>query len=302
MVPSSLYIVRGPQSGHGADTHDPVFSCMAHSTKSDRYLTLEISEDGISRQIVDGSAVTSISQNFRGTVHLDVRNDAGLMPLPSVGKYVPIDDFSTFRRAKSDAEIADLDVMYAATRSRLNDDFVECIDTFRGNEASMESGFTKTEHNNFFQYRGGFRDRLGRSSDLTTVVPKTQEWEDRLDRVYQGLEAVDRHAGIGVDRSTLNNLFLSHMDPQDSVYGNVTNAVGWSFGEGGMEFDTLNKYDYVMFGCAIAGPDDETPALVFRNARAILTPAEIQLCSTKDPVDTMENNDPDDNNFDFAQK
>lgn len=299
MVPSSLYIVRGPQSGHGANTHDPVFSCMAHSTKSDRYLALEISEDGISRQIVDGSAVTSISQNFRGTVHLDVRNDAGLMPLPSVGECVPIDDFSTFRRAKSDAEIADLDVMYADTRSRLDDDFVQCIDTFRGNETSMESGFTKTEHNNFVQYRGGFRDRLGRSSDLTTVVPKTQEWEDRLDRVYQGLEAVEKHAGIGVSRSTLNNLFLSHMDPQDSVYGNVTNAVGWSLGEDGMEFDTLNKYDYIMFGCAIAGPDDETPALVFRNARAIVTDAEIELDSTKD--DLVKNTmNVDDNDFDFT--
>lgn len=189
--------------------------------------------------------------------------------------------------------------MYADTRSRLDDDFVQCIDTFRGNEASMESGFTKTEHNNFVQYRGGFRDRLGRSSDLTTVVPKTQEWEDRLDRVYQGLEAVEKHAGIGVSRSTLNNLFLSHMDPQDSVYGNVTNAVGWSLGEDGMEFDTLNKYDYIMFGCAIAGPDDETPALVFRNARAIVTDAEIELDSTKDDLVKTTMN-VDDNDFDFT--
>lgn len=251
----SLVVVRGNKTDL-----DPDYSCVANDGKCNRYALLRFRGAQLyERELYEASERKDLEEVlsrevYRGTiVNADSRTNPGLLPLA-----IPEDARKSktvarqFRRAKSDDEINALLKLSKLTEERLDNDNVKHR-TFRSSaqKHNYRSAFDKQNYKGFVQYRAGFKDDLGRCSDLTRVDAKTPEWEQRLDRIYRGLYAVQDQLAVGVAVSDLNDTLLSHLDPRkDVVYGNVVTHIGQQSSEE-LPLERVQAYDVFKIGCAI---------------------------------------------------
>lgn len=251
----SLVVVRGNKTDL-----DPDYSCVANDGKCNRYALLRFRGSQLyERELYEASERKDLEnllarEVHRGTiVEADSRTDCGLLPLTvpehaNKSKTVA----QQFRRAKSDDEIDALLQLSKLTEERLDNDNVKHL-TFRSSaqKHNYRSAFDKQNYKGFVQYRAGFKDELGRCSDLTRVDAKTPKWEERLDRVYRGLYAVQDKMQVGTSVDDLNETFLSHLDPmKDVVYGNVVTHIGQQSAEQ-LPLKRLEAYDVLKVGCAV---------------------------------------------------
>ena len=254
MDSQSLVVVRGNRQGL-----DPSYACLSHNGEQGNYALLTF-RDGqlVSRDVVpfaDRARVEdyTLRDGFRGTVYVDERNDARLLPL-RWSKKCESADLSVFRRAKSDVEIEALCGLTATTRDLLERESNGKDGTFRGVErdSGLKSAFQRTETPGFVQYRGGVKDELGRMTDLTRIVPKTEEWEARLQRVYRGLARVEDLIAPGVALAAVNDAFLECIDPtKDVVYGDAIHHTGFEGHENMVPLERLEEFDYLKLGVAV---------------------------------------------------
>ena len=143
-----------------------------------------------------------------------------------------------------------------------------CERSFRGvaSEDKLSYSFEKVKNKGFTQYRGGFKDQLGRCSDVSFIVPATEEWKARLARVNDGLDAVEEVLYQGVSASDLDSVFLDHMDEsRDKVYGHVVHHMGFKSHED-YGVDDLREFDFVNVGVVVEGEKGER-AIVYRGGR-----------------------------------
>lgn len=263
----TLLAIRGAR-----DSIDPNYACMAHDGTKNRYLLLGL-RDGkvITRDIYDGARKEDVEHIlskavFRGIdVRVDARTTPNLLRLKAPVGAGTMEDMSMFRRSKSNEEIQALGSLFERTFQRLHVNKDETAHTFRGSGSSskLKGVFLKNEARGFTQYRAGFRDARGRVSDLTRVIPKNEQWKERLQRVYRGLHAVREGIRAGVTVDDLNKTFRGHLDPMvDRVHENddVVRHIGFEttevFGD-----RVLREDDFVKIGCSIS--DGKEVALVY---------------------------------------
>jgi hypothetical protein len=281
MVSKSLVVVRGNFRGL-----DPTYACLSHDGNEGNYGLIHFNDGRLTkREVIPHSQRSTVEDftlrnNYRGSVYVDDRTCKNLLPLKT-GKHCLPFDLGKFRRAKSDVEIDSLNALYGATRELLhNDDLTDR--KFRG-AATMyceetKAAFKRTECKGFVQYRGGLKDSLGRVADLTRVEPKTQQWVERLDRVYRGLSMVRQNVNVGASLKRLNNDFMGYMDPtMDVVYGNVIHHTGFEGHEADIPLDTINEYDFLKLGVAIGDAKSGDVALVYRSAFPVILTRQEKL-------------------------
>ena len=240
----------------------------------------------------------ALRNKYRGSVVVDDRPTSDLLPLKK-GDHCTSLDFNVFRRQKSDEEIRSLSELYRATRDLLdNKDLNE--KTFRGASATLgnvKTGFKRTEYKGFTEYRGGLRDSLGRMTDLTHIVPKTPEWEARMQRAYRGFAEVKRMLKVGQEIETLNKAFMSHMDRnKDIVYGDVVHHTGFEGHEKNIPFRGAEQYDFLKIGACIGSTTSREVAIVYRGTMGLDLTREQKYEKFKgtridhDVADVMEDN------------
>lgn len=271
MSPStpSLVVVRG-----SSRYADPTFRCATNGeSQKSQYAMLTVEDGRVTQRTVTPSrqAVEQAMQSFRGTVHVDARKDAGLMPL-SAPPRAHAADLASLRRAKSDVELDALHALSERTHRGLRAANVTAS-SFRGaaEKDQLKSSFEVTKRAGFTQYRGGVQNAKGLCSDLTRVVPHTDEWKARLARVDRGLDAVFRGLKVGARVAELDRTFLAHLDPdKDRVYGSVVHHTGFESHETDTPLERLEKYDFVTVGAAVGGPGGaRDTALIYRGSRAM---------------------------------
>lgn len=274
----SAVIIRGSYKGL-----DPIYASMAHNAKEKHYTVLEF-ENGLlkNRNSVPFSDKNDIDRytkydTFKGTVFVDSRTDSKLLPL-TVGRHCVNADLGMFRRAKSDEEIEALESLQAHTLNMFND--IKSEHKFRGaieKKEGLQSALQKTETKGFTQYRGGFKDTLGRTIELTHISPKTKSWEERLGRVYEGMDKVKSKMKVGASMDTLTDIFKGCLDPtQDTMYGPILQHGGYRRVEDDIPLEKLEAYDVLILGCVCGSASDKNDmALVYRSAHTI--PPEINF-------------------------
>ena len=254
---------------------DPTYCGVSHDGERKRYVMVEVRDGSVVDRTIlphtERRKVETAMQDFHfrgGDVYMDVRTDRGLLPLtrPSFAQRLDSDELV---RAKSDEELVALERLSRDTYKRLYDRNDTTERAFRGAAASPQhaSVFRHRRAKGFDEYRGGYRDALGRCSDLTRVEARTPEWSARLDRTYRGLQAVQSMVRPGVAVEDLNRAFLSHMDAdRDVVYGDVVHGTGWGSHES-HALERLRDYDFVTIGAAVG--DHKETAVVYRSTRAV---------------------------------
>ena len=252
---------------------DPTYCGVSHDGERKRYVMVEVRDGSVVDRTIlphtERRKVETAMQDFHfrgGDVYMDVRTDRGLLPLtrPSFAQRLDSDELV---RAKSDEELVALERLSRDTYKRLYDRNDTTERAFRGAAASPQhaSVFRHRRAKGFDEYRGGYRDALGRCSDLTRVEARTPEWSARLDRTYRGLQAVQSMVRPGVAVEDLNRAFLSHMDAdRDVVYGDVVHGTGWGSHES--HAGTPRDYDFVTIGAAV-GDRQETAVVSGRRIR-----------------------------------
>ena len=255
---------------------DPTYACVAHDGNQGKYAMIELTNGRVSdRQVFDQWDVEKMEtymkdDTFRGTIEVDTRKDDDLLPLNVPEGAIPA-DLDTFRRSKSDAELSVLSELTSATYNLLNQNEEEIGYTFRGiskDVGNLQVAHTTKEGNGFVEHRAGFRDSLGRVSDLTRIIPKTNDWEERLQRAYRGCDAVTRRLKPGVSIGTLNDVFMRYMDPdEDVVYGNIVHHTGFE-GYERLPLEKVQENDFLTIGTVIG--DGEETAILFRSSVPIV--------------------------------
>lgn len=250
LVDNAILAVRGTKMGH-----DPTFACVCHNSNPRQYGVLRFRGGNVVERILyDASERTKVEHaidNARKegtTVLLDKRTDKSLLPaFRGSGESAPLNEIV---RAKSEAEKKSLESLYRRTFDALHVPKSVTSNSFRGS-SSMKSEFRVSEGDGFRQYRGGFQDDLGRFSDMTKVEPLTQEWKERMERVYRGLREVEQAVGPGVKVDTLNKLFRACIDEsKEALVGDVVQQTGFrddSFPRGGR----IEEHDAVKIGGVI---------------------------------------------------
>ena len=266
---SSVVIVRG-QKGY----LDPTYACLSHDRNANNYSVLHF-EDGHfkGREVVPYERRSYIEKtytkndSYRGTVYVDQRSDNKLLPLHN-GPHCEEADLDYFRRAKSDTEMESLDALYKRATSLLNADDPESA--FRSSSTqSIKSAIQKNVWDGFVEYRGGCKDSMGRVSDISLIEPRNEEWDDRKQRVYKGMQDVVNNIRAGASKKELNEIFFSHLDPfRDVVYGSVVNHTGFETVEN-IPTDTLELYDYVRVGAPVGDATTGEIANFFGTAMAV---------------------------------
>lgn len=262
-------VVRGAYRGV-----DPVFASASHSSKANSYVVVE-QENGFTtaRTFYGARDRAKLEQKladdvFRGVeVQADLRENAGLMPLQLPQHARPLDIENTFR-AKSDAELEVLEYLNGLACGALETGG-KMDRAFRGVASKHGLKYACDTHKakGFTQYRGGLQDDKLRSSDVSVVVPQTAAWEARLQRVNKGLDAVEAHLYRGADVSSLNELFLAHVNEgKETVYGDVVHGVGFGSHEDYYKLKRLRAYDYVNVGVTVEGEHGEK-ATLYRGGR-----------------------------------
>lgn len=262
-----LYVVRGARN-----SVDPTFACTSHTTTPGKYLMLEIDSNmgKVTRRTIEDnkSVVEDTMQQYRG-VYVDTRSDNKLMRMPQCSHAKPA-DLDMFRRAKSDDELLQLRKLSTGTRELLNREGIDG-DTFRGVASDLGNrSYFKVHHGaGFTEYRGGMQDAKGRCSDLTRVVPHNRGWQERLQRVNEGLTRVENAAEAGANVDDLERIFRGCIDPRkDSIASPVIHSTGYESRELLANFKRLEPYDFVTIGVAVSDGNDT--ALVYRSAMQIL--------------------------------
>lgn len=255
---------------------DPTYACVAHDGNQGKYAMIELTNGRVSdRQVFDQWDVEKMEtymkdDTFRGTIEVDTRKDDDLLPLNVPEGAIPA-DLDTFRRSKSDAELSVLSELTSATYNLLNQNEEEIGYTFRGiskDVGNLQVAHTTKEGDGFVEHRAGFRDSLGRVSDLTRIIPKTNDWEERLQRAYRGCDAVTRRLKPGVSIGTLNDVFMRYMDPdEDVVYGNIVHHTGFE-GYERLPLEKVQENDFLTIGTVIG--DGEETAILFRSSVPIV--------------------------------
>lgn len=275
----SLVVVRGAYRGT-----DPTYACVAHNTNPSNYCLLDI-ENGrvVQRAVVPAANRRTVeeamakSDTYRGGVYVDARADRGLLPLTTPA-HAREADLASFRRAKSDEELEALESLHAAAVRLIDDSEKSGKGGFRGaaHTEGHKHAYHVTRKAGFTQYRGGLQDELGRCSEATRVVPKTEAWEARLARAERGFRAVESAIRPGAKVRDLNQAFLEHMDPEkDAVYGSVVRHVGQTSHEEEIPLEGVEAYDFLGVGAAVGELDGAREvALVYRNAKAVRPEAE----------------------------
>ena len=264
---AQLIVAKGASS-----TLDPTYACMSHNSECGKYALLHMKNGNVvNREVTSSRAYAEDAmRTFKGSVYVDERTDRNLLPLtaPDDAKFM---NLKTFRRSKSGNEASELNALFKATHARLHGTTTPCERGFRGcgeSDASVgydRSAYVVTTANGFTQYRGGFQTDAGLSSDLTRVIPRTLDWEKRLERVSRGLDAVEEHIAPGVSSDELNRIFSEHLDDSDVLYGSCIHDSGYDANEGINA--VVEQYDYVTIGAAV-GDGNET-AIVYRNGMYI---------------------------------
>lgn len=265
----AIVVVRGKFRGV-----DPNYACMMHDAKEQRYGMVHFKDGKVSKREIlpfsERSKVEDITMNgnFRGTVYVDDRDSKDLLPL-KYGDSCRSVDFATFRRAKSDNEKSAIDQLNRYTKNFINSKSVSSDKTFRGAAQSNDvtkdykTAFEKKEFEGFTQYRGGLRDAMGRTSDLSYIVPKDDAWTRRMERVYKGLDAVKSNLKVGALVTDLNGVFAQHLDAVDDVQlGNVLHQTGFE-GIEDIPFRRVEEHDVVKIGCVIGDATTNEHAIVF---------------------------------------
>ena len=261
-----LYVIRGARS-----KLDPTYACASHDKESGRYVTLEVdtTKGRVVNRRVESSreAVEELASNYRG-VYMDTRDDPNLMALPKVKNSIAA-DLDLIRRAKSDEELRDLRNLSAKTRAMLEEGMSEA--KFRGTANSLgnRAYFKAHRGKGFTEYRGGMKDEHGRCSDLTRVVAHNAAWEERLARVYRGLDKVEKAAKSGVSIKELDDLFRGCLDEtKDAMASSCIHPTGYESNEKFRNFKHLADYDFVTIGVGIS--DGKDTALIYRSTMEIL--------------------------------
>ena len=283
MPTRSMVIVRGKYKGS-----DPVFSSLSHSSEGGAYSLLEFEEGRLldRRNIPldrksEVDAYTLDGSLYKGTVYVDSRINRDLLPLPKGDNYLEA-DLSIYRRAKSDSEINTVHSLSSKTTRLLSN--IDTEKTFRGSLSKTEglhSAFKRTETRGFIQYRAGFKDSQGLVSDLTRIVPKTDEWAQRIERAYRGLDFMKTTLVHGAHIKDINNAFLSCMDPScDIVYGNAIHHTGYQGHEDDITIDKLETYDLYKIGVAVGDKKTGEVALLYQGVQDIGPPPAPTCTST----------------------
>lgn len=256
-------------SRNGRSANDPTYCSIAHKNVPGEYTMVRLDGNG---ETTDRSHTTSRSEvekemkSFRGTVLVDDRDDRSLMPLSVPDNAKPY-DLSAIQRIKSDECIEAVERMARLTRQKLYAATEVDAKSFRGDSAASKpfprSAFLKTETAGFVQYRGGFQDDMGHCTDLTRVDAKTPEWDERLDRVYKGLDAIKSHCCEGVKEETIQRIFRAHLDPQqDEFVSGPIYSTGYKGIEDNVKLSKLQSYDLLTLGAVIGNYRGETSTVL----------------------------------------
>ena len=276
---TSLAVFRGA-SDEGR--YDPTFACVSHTPDGGKYVALEITDSGVqNRTFYRASDLDSLHKQMENnkytSVYMDMRDDEHLLPVPTHSSSIPINT-SQFRGAKSDMELKTLFKLSDLVASQLKTSEDET--GFRGTiPTKYQTSFQKRETDVFTEYRGGVRERdTGLVVELSRVVPKTIEWEERLARVYRGLEVVKSLSYIGCKVSDLNTLMTHTLDPsKDEMYGSVVHHTGYMPDESNdIPEGVLEQHEFRTLGLVI-GDKSGNQACVYRGT---FTPHYVELPET----------------------
>lgn len=238
-----LLVVKG---GH---RYDPTFSCIAHSPKKNHYALLELENGTITkRTLYDESQRTQLERllSNASNVFADMRTDEHLLPF-TFPKHAMEIDTMVFRRAKGDDELMSLDAMTKILKT------VRHEPLFRGtSDDNFKHAFSQFDTEEFTVKQHGMKDVAGRTIELTVVEPHTDDWNERMERVYKGCDAVASKLRVGASEKNLSQLFSSHMhSSKDRVYGKILHHTGYERWEP-MDIEDVQMYDVVTL-CPVVG-------------------------------------------------
>ena len=251
-----------------------MFSCMAHSRDPGQYVALEFENGALkNRTLYRGAERKSLESLARSgdftTVYADRRTDSKLLPFSFSSDAVQA-DLNVFRRAKSDEEIHALTRM--ATLLRASHDHARSTEHFRGVAEKMEFEHGASEErrgDDLTLRRYGLKDAYGRSVELSSIVPHTEEWRGRVERIHRGCDAVVAMIAEGVSGDAVDAAFRGHLDPKlDVIYGGVLHHTGYEPWERSLDVDVLRRYD-VYTVCPIVGDHAGTWAPLMHSVHAV---------------------------------
>tara|TARA_B110001450_G_scaffold257061_1_gene290807 strand:- start:9441 stop:11390 length:1950 start_codon:yes stop_codon:yes gene_type:complete len=251
MSDRSLLIVRG------SSTFDPTFSCIAHTTDTGNYAAIEFRDGLVSgRTLYRGSernVLEKLAQSNEFTsVYADTRVQANLLPFTYPRDAIEA-DLNLFRRTKSDEEIVSITRMAGildASRNNARDEmhFRGTVENLNYKHAMQE---THEKHATIRRY--GLQDEYGRTVELSSIEPHTDDWKARVQRMNDGCNAVAQQLKENVTYQELDSTFRAHMDPEnDILYGAVVHHSGYQPWEHDLAVDVLKRYD-VLTICPVVG-------------------------------------------------
>ena len=257
---------------------DPYSACLANEAATGKYVVLEVSGNHVSSRRLFRSSERSVvekiaSEASRGgtTVLYDMRKKSDILPL-TIPRHADPLDFQGLVRARSEDEILRVQALSRKTFDLLHQDRVSNARSFRGvsEQSECDGTLEKRQMDGFVQYRAGMRDEKGLVSDLTRVVPQTPEWEQRMGRIYKGLQAVGEAAVVGASHWTLKSVMESHLDASKDQMLDMTpiRFTGFRGNEklSGHMDDTLRGDDVVTLGASFCPTGAHT-----RNAAQVFT-------------------------------
>ena len=234
MPDKQILVVRGHYRGV-----DPNFACAAHTAEPGKYGIVTVVDGKVSSRVVTSrawEAQEAIDSAFRGegsvTVFADQRDSDGLLPPLDLPDGTQTLDLPDLRRYLNPEEIFSCRNNTAFTRQLLDEKNVSDA-SFRGaaQEAGYKAGFDVRQTAHFKEYRGGLQDSLSRSTFLTRVEAKTDEFRGLLERTERGLDAVEaRLMGRGQtppSMAELNATFRGHLQPGDQLFSDVMHQSGY---------------------------------------------------------------------------
>ena len=254
MADTSLIIVRGARN---ADEYDPTFSCMSHAKDGKQYAAIEL-ENGkvVERKLFRGSQRRELERIARSdkytAVYADMRRDGHLLPFSYPNTAIET-DLNTFRRAKSDTEMKTLSEMSQILQKSCKEWHSE--DQYRGavNEADYNWAMDENTNEHFTVKRFGITDSYGRTLELSTIDPHTEDWSERTQRVFKGCEAVAREMKEGALGEHVDSVFRACLDPEkDILFGRVFHHSGYEPWEHSLNTDVIERYD-VLTMCPTVG-------------------------------------------------
>lgn len=249
---SSLIVVR-----NGINEPDAMFQCVGHTSEGN-YAAVHVDEQGnvIQRDILFRRADAEELMNKYDTVYADDRDVNGLAPL-TIPRHALPPDFESYRRAKSEEEKTTLQDMHSASVEYLsnaieNGNNIEAKFCGAGKSDGNKTFFDVHEHDGFTQYTGGMRNEQGLCSNVAIVVPQTEPWIARTERVFRGMEAGQRAIRAGATPQDIASAVREHLHPvHDFLCDDCIDHIGY----GGVETyknTTLREHDVVSIALEVS--------------------------------------------------